>query len=485
MAWAVLLVGALTWPLLAPGELAARDMLVLDQPALSAAALGFGDTAARNVPQDGVLALAGQVVPASWLVRVLIIGAAGLAAGAAAWLTRLLRARAGLAPSAPAAAAAMTVAVLNPFIVERLLQGHWSLVIAAWLLPGVAAASLAGRPLLAGLGVIGASLTPSGALLATLTAVAAARGRRHRVGALLVGLAASLPWLVPGVLAASTAPSASAAAFAPRAEAWVGTAGALLGLGGIWNAEAVPASRAAGFAVFGVLLFLVLATAWRRCPRPLLLLAVLGLGGATLTWLAPGLTGWAVEHVPGAGLVRDGQKLVMLAIPAYVALAGLMRREWLAATVLALAVLQVPDAPRELTVLRPATVAVDEELVAFAGGRDVFFPGRSGLATRADGLVIVDPATKAMSVVESGALVVDGRVVDPPSPRWVAAGEAWARRDLARLAELGVGVVVDGGTVVETGAAARPLPVPGLLLLAWWLALPWGLLAIAAARRRD
>ena len=48
-AWAVLLVGLLTWPLLRPGQLAARDMLVLDHPALTAAALGFGDLAARNV----------------------------------------------------------------------------------------------------------------------------------------------------------------------------------------------------------------------------------------------------------------------------------------------------------------------------------------------------------------------------------------------------------------------------------------------------
>lgn len=480
MAWAVILVGSLTWWLWAPGQLAARDMLVLDHPALTAAALGFGDTAARNVPQDGFLAVAGLVLPASWLVRVLIVAAAFLAAVAAIWLTRLLGSRSGWAT-----AAAMTVAVLNPFVVERLLQGHWSLVIAAWLLPGIAAAALAGRPLLTGLGIVGASLTPTGALLATVTAVVVSRGR-GRVLALLVGLAVSLPWLIPGLLAGSTAPARSAAAFAPRAEQWVGTAGALVGLGGVWNAEAVPASRASGFAVFGVVLFFLLALAWRRCPRPLLLLAVVGLGGAGLTWLAPGLTGWAVENVPGAGLVRDGQKLVMLAVPAYVALAGQMRREWLSGLVLAVAVLQVPDAPRELAQLAPAPVAVDGELAAFADGRDVLLPGRSTLTTRADGMVVVDPAAKAMSVVESGALFVDGQLADPPAPRWVAAMAAWGRRDLAALADLGVGVVADteAGVVVETGAPARELPALGLGLLAWWLAVPWVLLAIAGARRR-
>lgn len=470
--------GSLTWPLAAPGQLAARDMLVLDHPALSASALGFGDVAARNVPQDGFLALVGMVLPASWVVRALIVAAGLLAAAGAAWLTRLLRER----PSAWASAAAMTVTVYNPFVVERLLQGHWSLVIAAWLLPGVAAAALARRPLLLTLGIVGASLTPTGALFATLAAIVLARGR-DRWLALGTGIAVSLPWIIPGLLAASTAPAGSAEAFAPRAETGVGTAGALLGLGGIWNAEAVPASREAGFAVFGVLLAAVLLLAWRRCPPALLILAALGLGGAALTWLAPGLTGWAVEHIPGAGLLRDGQKLVMLALPAYVALAGLMRREWLAGAVITLALLQVPDAPREVAQLRPAQVELDEELIDFADGRDVFFPERSGLATRADGMVIVDPATKALSMVESGALVVDGHLVDPPSPRWTAAQRAWEAGDLDQLAALGIGVVVDGEQVVETGAPAQPLPALGLGLLAWWMLVPW-LLIVARALRR-
>ena len=33
-----------------------------------------------------------------------------------------------------------------------------------------------------------------------------------------------------------------------------------------------------------------------------------GWGLAVLTWLAPGLVGWASEHVPGAGVVRDGAR---------------------------------------------------------------------------------------------------------------------------------------------------------------------------------
>ena len=485
-AWAVLLVGLLTWPLLRPGQLAARDMLVLDHPALTAAALGFGDLAARNVPQDGLLALVGTLLPASWFARVVIVVAAAGAAAGAAWLTAVVRRRAGLPVTALPIAAAMTVAVWNPFAVERLLQGHWSLVVTVWLLPAVAAAGLTGRALPQGLLIFAASLTPTGGLFAAVTAVATARGR-NRLLALAVGVACCLPWIVPGLLAGAgttTSSAASVAAFAPRAEEHVGTLGALLGLGGIWNAAAVPASRTAGFTLFGVLLVVVLLLSARRCPPVLLVLAAAGLSGAIAVWLLPGAVGWLVETVPGAGLLRDGQKLVALALPAYVALAGLAR-PIPAGLILALAILQVPDAPRAVQQIAPVPVTVDEELVEFADGRDVFFPGRSGLITRTDGVVVVDPATKALSVVQSGELVVDGVRVDAPSPRYEAAQRAWAKRDVEALAELGVGVVVDGERVVETGAPARGLPAAGVALLAWWLVVPLMLAGLWALRSRN
>lgn len=475
-AWAVFLVGALTFPLLARGDLALRDMLVLDSPALSAQAFGFGDLPARNAPQDGVLALVGVLIDASWFARLLILaGAAGGAAGAW-WLTHVVHPRA----SAWAVAAAMTVAVWNPFAVERLLQGHWSLVIAAWLLPLVAAAALAGRPWAAAAGVFAASLTPTGAIAATLVAVSTARSLAARGGLLVAGAALSLPWLVPGVLGGGTSLAASAAAFAPRAEQFAGTAGALVGLGGIWNAAAVPASREAGFALFGVALVAVLLTGWRRCPTPLLVLAALGLGAALLAWLAPELVGVVVSQVPGGGLVRDSQKLVMLAIPAYVALAGSLDR-WPAVAALALALLQVPDAPLELQQLQPVEVAVDSALVELADGRDVFFPGRATLV-ELDGRVILDPYAKALSKVESGELVVDGRVTDAPTQRYRAVERAFADGDLALLERLGVAVVVTpDGQVTQTPAPERPLGV-GVALTLWWL-LVGAALSYVAIRR--
>lgn len=436
------LVLALTWPFLVPGEaFALRDMMVFDSMALTRASLGWGDLPARNVPQDALLGILPHPV---LFVRAFMVAAAGCAAWAGYRLGRTPFGR----------AAAMTVAVWNPFVVERLLQGQWSLAAAAWLLPLVA---LGLRPA-SGVAHWLASLTPTGALAAGVFA----RGRRG----LAVTVLTCLPWVIAGVAAgaASTSSAASAAAFAPRAERYVGTLGALLGLGGMWNGQAVPASRSAGFALFGIALFALLALAWREVPRRWLALAGLGFGVALASWA--GLTAPVIQHVPGAGLLRDGQKWLILAVPAFVAAAGALEPRRALATC-ALAVLQVPDAPVAVAALTPTAVevpAVDHR------GRDVLFESRPTLLT-IDGHPVVDPAPKAMNLVESGALTVDGVEVDPPSPRWFAAQAAID--DPARLRELGVGVVVHtDSSVQDTGAPARPLPPAGIALFALWCAVP-------------
>ena len=467
--WAGVLIGLLLWPLFLPGQLALRDMLVLDSPALSAGALGVGDLPARNAPQDGLLAVLGQVVPASWVARVFLL--AGAAAGAYGAVL-LARHQGG---SRLSTLAALTLTLWNPFTVERLLQGHWSLVIAAWLLPLIAVLGLTGRLGWQWLAVWAASLTPTGAVFALLTAVATAR---HRLATLAFALACCLPWLVPGLVEGTTVSEASVAAFAPRAEAWVGTPGALVGLGGIWNADAVPASRELGFALVGVVLFAVLATRVRRVPVPLLILAGLGLGGALLAWALPGAFAWAATQLPGAGLLRDASKLTALALPAYVAAVASISR--FSGLVIALILLQVPDAPRALAPLTPQDITVDAALVERVAGRDTLLVGTTPLTHRPDGEIVLNPLLKALPTVESGALVVDGVLVDEPAPRWIAAMDAWETRDLARLEELGVGVIVDGDEITETAAAPQPRTL-GLGLLLGWLAMP----AVAAGALRN
>lgn len=465
IAWAVTLVGSLTWPFwlvfARPGDsLALRDMMVLPHPYLTHSSLGFGDTAARSVPQDAVLAVIGMTMPATFFVAIAVTAAAGVAAGTAAWVAARFQAPAW------AQAATMTVAVWNPFVVERLLQGQWSLAMAAWLLPAVA---LCRGPWQI-LAIWACSLTPTGGLFALVTAfVTGVAGKQERrFLPALCAAAACLPWVVPTLVqqVSGSASAASAAAFAPRAETYAGTLGSLLGLGGIWNAGAVPPSRSAGFAVAGIALFLLLATALRRIPRPVLVLAGLGFAVPLVSWLLPGVQGWIVSTLPGGGLVRDASKFLALALPAYVGAAAQLKRKDLAAATLGLALLQVPDAPRALAVLAPVEVTVPD---IDHHGRDVFFPERPTLITRSDGIPVVDPATKAMNVVESGALSVDGVLVDAPSPRWQA-GES----------DPTVGLIVRPDGIEDTGAAARPRQLSGLIALGIWFALP--LLALTGPR---
>lgn len=471
LGWGLALVAALLWPLALPGELLLRDMVVVDHPALSLGAFGLGDLAARNAPQDGVLALAGMVVPASWVARAMLLAAAVAGAcGAAAW-----------GASGWQRVAAVTVALYNPLVVERLLQGHWSLVIAAWLAPGIAAWGCRGARGKQWVAMWAASLTPTGAFVGAAVGVSTSRSPKATAA---WSLACALPWLIPALLvpAAARPLAAGAWAFAPRGEGPVGTLGALAGLGGIWNARAVPTSRETWFALAGVALLVVLATGFRRAPRALRWLAAAGCAGAVVGWLAPGVVGWGLVHIPGAGLVRDSQKLLILALPLLVAAAGRLPGRALAAAATAFALLQVPDAPAAVAALRPAPAP---SIAASDRTGDVLIAGGGTLTTTERGQVVVDPRSKQRSSVESGELTVDGRAVDPPSPRWLAAQAAWQRRDLGELRRLGVGSVVDGGQVTDTGRAPTPRPAAwwlGLALTAGWLLL--GASQLARPRRR-
>lgn len=488
-------IAGVTWPFVLPGELVWRDMVVPSDMAFSPANFGGGDLPARAVPQDGLLALVAQLMPAHWLVRALVIGSAVAAAWGGWRLTRLCAPAAGQSSEpvvdrrllGPAAAIALCVA--NPLVVERLLQGQWSIAVAVWLGPVIAAAGLAGRQPGQWVAMFVSSLTPTGALLGALTGIATTR---RRLATACYGLALCLPWALPGLLGVvrGTAPgmdaAAAVAAFAPRAEAHAGLLVTVLGLGGIWNADAVPASRQAGFALVGVLLIAVVAIGWTRFfgagrgagserwpagAGALLGLAALGLGGVLLAAVFPGALAWVVDTVPGGGLLRDSQKFLALAVPAYAVGLGAVRGPSAAAGLVAVALL-VPDAARAVAPLQPRPAGTDSALVHQLGGRDALFVDRPELV-EVPGGVAVDPYSKVAAKVQSGALRVDGAVVDYPAPRWVAAQRAWQERDLRGLERLGVGAVVaDGQIVAETGAGPQPRP--------WGLVVAWLLTPLAA-----
>ncbi|MFI6173466.1 hypothetical protein ACIBCN_42275 [Nocardia sp. NPDC051052] len=320
-------------PLLGSGYLLLRDAVSTPRSYLTDSALGLGDAAPRAVPQDALLAVLSPVIDGGLIVKAILLVALWAAGYGAAVLAREL-----LGASIGAQLVAATVALWNPYVTERLAQGHWSLLAGYAALPWVALAAYRIRTdgtAGAWAGVAGclaaAGLTPTGALLAGITALSLA-GRRRLAGVLALLIATSVPWLAATTLSgAASEPSdpAGIAAFAARAEPGLGTLGSLAGLGGIWNSDAVPGSRTTLLALFAtVLLLVIVATGVRSVisdgtdryvRRALVVLAALAILlpalGAT-PWGMHVLE-WLVAHVPGAGLLRDTQKYVALAMPAY------------------------------------------------------------------------------------------------------------------------------------------------------------------------
>ncbi|MFC4374050.1 hypothetical protein ACFO5K_08020 [Nocardia halotolerans] len=390
-------------PLTGSGYLLLRDAVSTPRSYLTDSALGLGAAAPRAVPQDTLLAVLSPLIDGGVLVKAILIVALWSAAYGAAVLARRL-----LDASTGAQLVAATVALWNPFVAERLLQGHWSLLAGYAALPwtvlaavrirsvseavedaterpraddarppaddarpgtdggrpgtddararavgarpgtddgrprtddararavGARARAVGGRA-----GAVGgwaaltasfaaAGLTPTGSLLAAIVGLALV-GRRALLPALVLWVATCAPWLTATALGSGAEPSdpAGVSAFAARAEPWLGTLGSLAGLGGIWNSEAVPASRTTPLALVGTVLLLGIVAlgvraVWARgqVGRVLLVIAavsiVLPALGATDAGIAAGE--WLMVHVPGAGLLRDTQKYVALAMPAY------------------------------------------------------------------------------------------------------------------------------------------------------------------------
>jgi hypothetical protein len=358
-------------PLLLPGYVLTYDMVFVPRPALTRELLGLGTSVARAVPSDLLVALASRALPADWVQKLVL---AGILVGGGLGAARL-------APTAlPAGRAAAGVLYLwNAFVYERLLMGHWALLVSYAALPWVVLAAAAyrsdgatgsngaARPaammgsrwagprplrrLAAALAV--AAVSPPGGVIATVLAllVAGFPGRRRRGAqvrrlALVAGVAlvVNAPWWVPSVLHPGGVPvrPVGVAAFASRPDGPLGTIGSLVTLGGIWNANVVPPGRGSLLWLPAFALVVVVAVAgWRRCVAAgrldggavggLLTAAGVGLLVAAAGAL-PGLdqgVRFAVEHLPGGGLLRDGQKFVA---PLAVALAAGFGAgvEWLA-----------------------------------------------------------------------------------------------------------------------------------------------------------
>ncbi|ANY25297.1 hypothetical protein [Gordonia terrae] len=523
-------------PLL-PGLIGIGDRYLLYRDAVSTprthvtdTTLGIGDLPPRAVPQDWFLAMASTVVDGGIVVLAVLAAAlvfAGVGYG---------RLAARLVPDAgrTGAAAAALVAIWNPYVAERLLQGHWSLLAGfaalGWIVvtvldlrerppqcepapsaarrdtplvepaPSEAAGSSKRRRSasrsrsrveatrrpdprahtvrllqLGGLFAV-AGLTPTGSVLAGIVFATALLARpiglRPTAVAVALWVLSALPWLLTSLItdAPTTSAAAGVEAFGLRSEPWLGPVGTVGSLGGIWNADAVPASRTIGWAaVATICLLLVVAVGaghlWRRRRQldPLVrAIAVLASVTAILLLLSTfgpvraGL-GFVVEHVGGGGLLRDTQKFSALLVPAVAvcvaaAVAAARRRVPSGFAFAAVALLVVAPLPDLAWGVGGAVRAIDypDEWRQVA---DIVPPARGSVALWPPGTVreypfardpSLDPAARTFRapVVESGELRVDGEVIDPAGEHAAAVTRVLeSGGSPAALAALGVGWV--------------------------------------------
>ncbi len=493
-------------PALWPGFVLSHDMVVTPRQPLTWSALGAGDSLPRAVPVDAVVAVVSLVVPGALLQKLVLLGLLVASGLGAARLGGDVATAAGL-PRRVAEPVAAACYLWNPYVAERLVLGHWALLVGYAVLPWLVRACRRDRDgrrgwarllLLAAL----AALTPTGGLLAATVLVVCCR---RRVGALLVAGAVNLPWVVPSLLhpvAGATAGGGTdgVEAFALRAESAAGPVVSALGLGGVWNADVVPDSRTTALSqglsvAFAVLALLGAALLLRRARGDVLRLGVLWAVGSALA-LAPTwgptarLVELAVVHVPGGGLLRDSHKWLALSAVALAVLAAAVVAAGVralvgrapgqaagsvavaaAGTAVVCALLTVPDlawgaAGRLGPVRYPADWAAAARVLEHADRSEAVlslpfqplraFPWNGGRA-------LLDPAPRWLrqEVLVDDRLTVGGTTLPPEGPRVAAAAAALGSPDPAvELRGLGVRWVLvarttPGAVPASLGSASR------------------------------
>jgi hypothetical protein len=317
-------------PLLLPGFVLSYDMVFVPRPALSRALLGISPIAPRSVPTALIVALLSRAVTGQVVQKLALLGIFGLATYGAATLVP--------ARSLAGRLAAGILYAWNPLLFERILLGHWALLLGYALLPFVAKAALAlarGEP---GAGwrlllVVAAATVASpyagviGGAIVIGIILGSVRGRRRMtiVGAALGAIAvANLPWVVPAVLhpRSPERPALAQLLFRGRSDSPLGTLGSLVSLGGLWRTDLSPPGRTTWgwvpafvlIAAFAVLGCWALRRVWPAGAVEGLL--AVSAGGILLAW-APSLPGldrtalWLSKALPGGGILRDSQKFVI------------------------------------------------------------------------------------------------------------------------------------------------------------------------------
>ncbi|MEO6606403.1 MAG: hypothetical protein ABIN55_12370 [Aeromicrobium sp.] len=467
--WVALLALAICAPLFARGYVLTYDMVWVPHLDLHRSELwGLDSALPRAVPSDALVALLGGVLPSMLVQKLVLFGAlVGIGLGA----DQLVRQR-----PLPARLAAVTFAVWNPLVAERLLLGQWPLLIAYaglfWLLAALCRED-GPRWGVVTIALAATALTPVTGVMGVLVGVVAAwRRGAIRVGIIAVSL--NLPWIVASLLQPDPGRSdpAAVAAFDLQGEGSLGRVGSALTLGGIWNSDVVPTSRTLGIAVlFAVLTGLVVAVGMvvlfrgeRRLAVVLTVIGTIGVAVALSGWLFPDLVQRVVEDVPGGGIIRDGTRWLVLLAPLEVVALGagvcaLVESSWAswkipaALLVAVLPVAALPDlawggggALRAVSYPAEWSEARDAISDSTVPGDLVSLPFSAYRAPRwNEGRTVIDPAGRYFdrTTVTNDELNVGRLTIAGEDPRAVSVRKALASSDpLLRLAQVGIGLAV-------------------------------------------
>lgn len=337
VAWPLLLTLLTLGPLLVrPGFWLVGDMVFVPHQPWKPEWLGLDGGLPRAVPMDALVSLATYAVPGEVVQRVLLAGGFLLGGIGAARLV----------PAYPwwARAAAVSVVLWNPWVLEHLQMGQWAITLGYLVLPWVVLAARRVRRGAPGAWAPAALVLLAAAVCAPSSGVTAAvvlgvlvLGRSVRRWLLVAGLAlvANLPWLLPSLLASASATVSATvsgaeafAAFAARAESPLGVLPSLVSLGGTWKTSIVPAERTSAVvvALAGLLVLTALAGVRRVLAdaraagdddrrAEVVRLAVVA-GGALLLALLPtwgagaDVLGALAQRMPGAAMLRDSHRSV-------------------------------------------------------------------------------------------------------------------------------------------------------------------------------
>jgi hypothetical protein len=447
-------------PLLGRGFVLTYDMVFAPRQYLVPDSFGMGSALPRSVPADAVVAGLTWVVPGDLLQQILLLGA--LVAGPL-----------GAARLVPTESTGVRIVAAvsygwTAYVAERLLMGHWPYLLAYAALPWVVIARDHAAKLV--LACLPGVLTPSGGILVSVAAIVAGGPRRLKV-TVPIAVVLNAPWWVPALLHAHTALSTGdgASAFAAQGESWGGPVVSLLGLGGIWNAEVVPGSRAnplvpiitLATVAIAILGLRYLETSW---ARRITILGAVGVLVAALPTVPGGreLYEWLAANVPGGGLARDSQKWVAWwALPLALGVAKAVERVNRKAIVAAAVVVPLAAMP-DLAFAAWGRLHAAHYPADWAAVRDILSTDKrpGDVVTQPFGSfrqfawnqdrTQLDPAPRFLPrpTVIDDTLYVNGQAIQGEDPR------ARAVRAGTPLGELGIGwVLVEHGTPGQTNTA--------------------------------